>query len=209
MTVELVTGVKGQGPFVWPDEPENWAPWAKDQFDQARKEQEKAEERRKEGGRAWPEDMDDVGREARALAKMAGAQVRENPERVAPRGSMRALAQLEGGDGSVGSSVTPAQEVEEAINRARQAPLSGTGQEERMRGERKLELGKGKGMVQKGVIEKKARKLPGARSAVMRKWYGQNNELFASDRLQYEEDKKKFVEMMERRKWREGEKLTE
>ena len=76
MTVELVTtsGVKGQGPFVWPEEPSNYQPWAKEQFAKAREEQEKKGERRQEvqRGVAWPENMEVLGNRARRLLRRAG-----------------------------------------------------------------------------------------------------------------------------------------
>lgn len=80
MTVELVVTetetevAAGQGPFVWPEEPTDWTPWAKEQFAEARKEQEEARERREEGrfGMAWPTDVESVGEKAGELLKRAG-----------------------------------------------------------------------------------------------------------------------------------------
>lgn len=68
MTVELVQGVPGQGPFVWPAEPEDYTPWGKDQYEKASKEQKEKQERQSpQGNKMWPENTESLARQARQL----------------------------------------------------------------------------------------------------------------------------------------------
>lgn len=76
MTVELVTDpdTPGQGPFVWPKEPESWDPWGKEDFAKAVRDQEEMKNTQKEWefGMLWPKDMGRVGEQAGDLLKKAG-----------------------------------------------------------------------------------------------------------------------------------------
>ena len=72
MTVELVPGEKGQGPFVWPEEPKDWKPWAKEEFAQATKIAEEAQERNKNGEKMWPKNVDNLRKQAASLLAQAG-----------------------------------------------------------------------------------------------------------------------------------------
>ena len=85
MTVELATGEPGQGPFIWPEEPEDWRPWAKEQFADAFKQRDKIQKDRQNAGKVWPEDMGSVRSQAAKLLEKAG----RTPEGV-ERGGERA-----------------------------------------------------------------------------------------------------------------------
>lgn len=216
MTVELVTGVAGQGPFVWPAEPENWAPWAKEQFEEAKKQQEASDERRKEGGKAWPLDMDTVAEKARLLAKAAGVKVKENPERLAPGSSVRDTmavrsSQEAGGRAASEEEAKNKEELSPAVQEPKETldkPLSSAGgkkEQKRSNGQEKAKLQVGRAVAQRKVSETMDKRLIKARNAIMREWYGQHTELFKSDRPQYEAQKASFVEMMEGQRWRVSE----
>lgn len=78
MTIEMIPNEVGQGPFVWPEEPKDWRPWAKKEFDDARQQQTKMTERMQNKGKVWPEDMG-------SLRQQAAEMVREARERERAR----------------------------------------------------------------------------------------------------------------------------
>lgn len=83
MTVELVQGVPGQGPFVWPAEPEDYTPWGKDLFEKEGKEVEERQERQSEQGKKmWPENLDSLARQAKQL--LNGDMRWKQPNETAP-----------------------------------------------------------------------------------------------------------------------------
>lgn len=69
MTVELAQEGPGQGPFVWPDAPEDLEPWGTKQYEEAREKQDKWEERERNRGMNWPEDMKSLSEQARELLR--------------------------------------------------------------------------------------------------------------------------------------------
>lgn len=72
MTIELSLS-PGNGPFVWPEEPDDFRPWQKEQFDNAQEEQGDRQERAgREGARMWPKDEGGVRGMARSLLKGRG-----------------------------------------------------------------------------------------------------------------------------------------
>ncbi|MCJ1268288.1 hypothetical protein MMC22_008175 [Lobaria immixta] len=99
MTVELARNAPGQGPFVWPDPPTDFAPWSKSIYHTAQKAQEKASKRRgPQADRLAPTDGRTIGEQAKAL--------REGRARWVPGwvdyGGARVVVGEEGGGGGGG-----------------------------------------------------------------------------------------------------------
>ncbi|CAF9928345.1 MAG: hypothetical protein HETSPECPRED_006809 [Heterodermia speciosa] len=73
MTVELAQTGEGQGPFVWPDPPEDMSPWGrkkernKDYIPHATRRQELTKQAEKDREMKVPDDADDLSRQAQEL----------------------------------------------------------------------------------------------------------------------------------------------
>ena len=70
MTIEMVKE-PGQGPFVWPAEPEDWRPWGREEFRKAEKDSEKQGRRYREPDMMWPDDMGTLREQAARLLREA------------------------------------------------------------------------------------------------------------------------------------------
>ena len=66
MTIEMINE-PGQGPFIWPEAPSSFKPWAKEQYDEGQLMQESKRSAREEPSRAWPDR--EVGQSFRQQAK--------------------------------------------------------------------------------------------------------------------------------------------
>ena len=77
MTVELVQGEPGNGPFVWPKEPDDMSPWGKKNADQLI--EDIKQERKDRAGRSskWPKDAGTLARKARQIV----GKIRKEDER--------------------------------------------------------------------------------------------------------------------------------
>ena len=68
MTVEMVDdGTPGQGPFVWPQEPEDMTPWGRRNAEDEIEDMKKAYRDREQRSRKWPTDMGIMAKRAREM----------------------------------------------------------------------------------------------------------------------------------------------
>lgn len=68
MTIEMVDdGTPGQGPFVWPQEPEDMRPWGRRNAEDEVEDMKKAYQDRAQRSQKWPADMGIMAKRAREM----------------------------------------------------------------------------------------------------------------------------------------------